>query len=170
MTGKRVRKAFWGNNDQNLPNMIKLPGGSVVKNLPTNPGEIGLIPGSGRSRGEGNGIPLWYSCLRNPMDGGAWWVVVHGVTRVSHDLATKQWQHFILQNFFYLDELYPHSSVNLFLDAFGSWSLYWKVQVQELKAMTVLATRSLAWEEVTSHLVKSLNCTYASEYYLWPCR
>ena len=54
------------------------------------------------------------------MDGGAWWVVVHGVTRVSHDLATKQWQHFILQNFFYLDELYPHSSVNLFLDAFGS--------------------------------------------------
>ena len=58
MTGKRVRKALWGNNDQNLPNMLKLPGGSVVKNLPANAGEIGSILGSGRSRGEGNGVQV----------------------------------------------------------------------------------------------------------------
>ena len=42
-------------------------------------GDPGSIPGSGRSPGEGNGSPLQYSCLRNPMDGGAWWVTVHGI-------------------------------------------------------------------------------------------
>ena len=55
----------------------------VVKSLPANAGnirDVGLIPGSGRSPGEGNGTPLQYSCLENPMDGGAWWAVVHGVT------------------------------------------------------------------------------------------
>ena len=56
----------------------------VVKNLPDNAedvGDAGLIPGSGRSLGEGNGTPLQYSCLENPMDGGAWWVIVHGATK-----------------------------------------------------------------------------------------
>ena len=43
------------------------PGGSVVKNLPTNAGDVGLIPGLGRSPGEENGNPLQYSCLENPM-------------------------------------------------------------------------------------------------------
>ena len=54
------------------------PGGSMVKNPPANKG---LIPGSGRSPGEVNGHPLQYSCLRNPMDGGAWQVIAHGVTK-----------------------------------------------------------------------------------------
>ena len=49
------------------------PGGSVVKSWPANAGDAGSIPGSGRSRGEGNGSPLLYSCLCNPMDRGAWW-------------------------------------------------------------------------------------------------
>ena len=44
------------------------PSGSLVKNLPTNAGDVGLIPGSGRSPGERNGHPLWYFCLGNPMD------------------------------------------------------------------------------------------------------
>jgi len=48
-----------------------------------------LIPGQGRSLREGNGNLLQYSCLGNPMDRGAWWAIVHGVTRVRHDLATK---------------------------------------------------------------------------------
>ena len=51
-------------------------------------GDIGLIPGLGRSGG-GNGNPLQYSCLENPMDRRAWRATVHGVTRVRHDLATK---------------------------------------------------------------------------------
>ena len=48
------------------------PGGSEVKVSASNVGDLGLIPGSGRSPGEGNGNPLQYSCLENPMDGGAW--------------------------------------------------------------------------------------------------
>ena len=54
------------------------PGGSEVKASACNAGDLGSIPGSGRSPGEGNGNPLQYSCLENPMDGGAWWATVHG--------------------------------------------------------------------------------------------
>ena len=61
----------------------------VVKNLPANVGDPGLIPGLGRSPGEGNGNPLQYSCLGNPMDRRAWWATIHGVTRVGHDFVTK---------------------------------------------------------------------------------
>ena len=50
---------------------------------------LGLIPGLGRSSGEGNGNSLQYASLENPMDRGAWQDTVHGVTRVRHDLATK---------------------------------------------------------------------------------
>ena len=57
------------------------PGGSVVKNLPANAGNTRLISGSGRSPGEGNGNPLQYSCLGNPMDRGAWGATVHGVAK-----------------------------------------------------------------------------------------
>ena len=55
------------------------PGGSEVKASACNAGDMGLIPGSGRSPGEGNGNPLQYSCLENPMDEGAWQATVHGV-------------------------------------------------------------------------------------------
>ena len=53
--------------------------GSVVKNLPANTGDVGAIPRSGRPLGEGNGNPLQYSCLGNPMDRGAWRATVHVV-------------------------------------------------------------------------------------------
>ena len=56
-------------------------GGSVVKNLPANAGDMDLIPGSRRSPGEGNGNPLQHSCLGNPMDRGAQWATVHGVPK-----------------------------------------------------------------------------------------
>ena len=56
-------------------------GGSVVKNPPANAGGAGSIPGSGRSPGEGNGNPLQYSCLGNPMDKEAWQAIVHGVPK-----------------------------------------------------------------------------------------
>ena len=46
-----------------------------------NVGDLGSIPGLGRSPGEGNGNPLQYSCLENPMDRGAWWAIVHGVAK-----------------------------------------------------------------------------------------
>ena len=56
----------------------------VAKNPPASAGDIrdvGSIPGSGRSPGGGQGNPLQYSCLENPMDRGAWWATVHGVTK-----------------------------------------------------------------------------------------
>ena len=57
------------------------PGGSEVKASASNAGDLGSIPGSGRSPGEGNGNPLQDSCLENPMDRGAWWATVHGVAK-----------------------------------------------------------------------------------------
>ena len=68
------------------------PVGASVKNLPASAEDLrdnDSTPGSGRSPGEGNGNPLQYSCLENPMDRGAWRATVHGVTRVGHDLVTK---------------------------------------------------------------------------------
>ena len=53
----------------------------VVKNLPANQGDMSSTPGWGRSPGGGNGNPLQYSCLENPMGRGAWWVTVHGVIK-----------------------------------------------------------------------------------------
>ena len=61
------------------------PGGSEGKASACNAGDPGLIPGSGRSSGEGNGNPLQYSCLENPMDRGAWWPTVHRVAKSQHD-------------------------------------------------------------------------------------
>ena len=53
----------------------------VVKNPPANAGDSSSIPGSGRSPGDRNGIPLQYSCLENPMDRGNWWATVHGIAK-----------------------------------------------------------------------------------------
>ena len=61
----------------------------VVKNPPANAGDIrdmGSVPGSERSPGEGKGNPLQYSCLQNPMDRGAWWATVHGTTKIQKEL------------------------------------------------------------------------------------
>ena len=58
-------------------------GGSVLKYPPANAGDMGSIPGFGRSAGGGNGNPLQYSCLENPMDRGAWQATVQGVTKES---------------------------------------------------------------------------------------
>jgi len=55
----------------------------VIKNLPANAGDMGSIPGLGRSPGEGNGNPPQYSCLGNPIDRGAWWATVHGDAKES---------------------------------------------------------------------------------------
>ena len=63
----------------------------MVQNPPASAGDIsdeGLITGSGRSPGRGHGNPLWYSCLENPMDRGAWWALVHSVTELEMTEAT----------------------------------------------------------------------------------
>ena len=65
------------------------PPSLVGKESACHAGDLGLIPGLGQSPGEGNGNPLKYSYLENPMDRGAWQTIVLGVARVGHDLATK---------------------------------------------------------------------------------
>ena len=60
-----------------------------VKNLPASAGDLGSIPGWGRSPGEGNGSPLQCSGLGNLMDRGAWWATIHSHKRVRHDLTTR---------------------------------------------------------------------------------
>ena len=73
---------FWF--DHLLASLEGLPGGSEVKASACNAGDLGSIPGSGRSPGEGNGNLLQCSCLENPVDGGAWWARVQ---RVRHELS-----------------------------------------------------------------------------------
>ena len=63
-----------------------IPGQGMVKNLPAN---AGSISGSGRSPGGGHGNPLQYPCLENPIDRGAWWATVHGVTESDMIEATE---------------------------------------------------------------------------------
>ena len=70
-----------GKLKQKLAPSNGFPGGSEVKASACNSGDLGSIPGSGRSPGEGNGNPLQYSCLENPMDRGAWWATVHGAAK-----------------------------------------------------------------------------------------
>ena len=69
--------------------LLGFPHSSVSKESACNVRDLDSIPGWERSPGEGNGNPLQYSCLENPIDRGAWQATVHGVSRVGHDLATK---------------------------------------------------------------------------------
>ena len=69
--------------------MRGFPYSSIGKESACDAGDLGSIPGSGRSPGEGNVNPLQYSCLEKSMDKGAWWTTVHEVARIGHDLATK---------------------------------------------------------------------------------
>ena len=78
-------------------------GGSEVKASACNPGDMGSIPGFGISPGEVNGNPLHFSCLENPMDGGAWWATGHGVpkswTRLNN--FTFTWKQSLRQGLLY---------------------------------------------------------------------
>ena len=75
-----------------LNSTLDFPGESAIKNPPANTGEIGSIPGSGRSHGEGSGNPVQDSCLGNARDRRPGELQSMGLQRVRHDLATKQQQ------------------------------------------------------------------------------
>ena len=70
-----------GLNNRDLPAHRGFPGGSDGEESACNAGNPDSIPGLGRPHGVGNGYPLQYSCLENPMDRGAWWATVHGVAK-----------------------------------------------------------------------------------------
>ena len=79
------------------------PGGSEVKVSASNAGDLGLIPGSGRYPGEGNGNPLQYSCLENPLDGEAWQATVHKESDTTERLHFLPliWAFAVLWNIFF---------------------------------------------------------------------
>ena len=79
--------------------IVKLgfPRGSDDKESACDAGDLGSIPGSGRSPGEGNGYLLQSSCLENSVDSGAWWAAVHGLQRVRHDWVANTWASLMAQ-------------------------------------------------------------------------
>jgi len=101
------------------------PGGSEVKVSTCNAGDLGLIPGLGRSPGEGNGNPLQYSCLENPMYGGAWWATVHGVI--------KSWTR--LSDFTLMA---IHFCSNKLLKSFKCFSFYFNIPERFIKLLALL--------------------------------
>ena len=94
---------------------LKFPGGLDGKESACNAGDLGLIPRSGRSPGEGNGNPLQYSCLENAMDRGAWWVTVHGVTKSQIRLSDFH----LLTHTYNLASYLQHQVLGLFKKSFG---------------------------------------------------
>ena len=88
---EKERKALWDIKKRKFrgPSLVA----QTVKDPPANAGDPGSIPGLGRSPGEGNGYPLQYSCLENPVDRGACWATVHGLQRVGHNWETNTHTH-----------------------------------------------------------------------------
>ena len=76
-----VGKIPWGRNRLFTPVILGFPGGADSKESSCNVGDLGLIPGLGRSPGKGHGNPLQTSCLENPKDREAWWATVHRDTK-----------------------------------------------------------------------------------------
>ena len=81
--------------NQKLVSFMDFPGGSDGRESACSAGDLGSIPGSGRSPGEGYGNPLQSSCLENSVDGGAWWATVHGVTKSPTGLSNFTHFHFV---------------------------------------------------------------------------
>ena len=77
---------------------LGFPHSSVGKKSACNARDLGSIPGLGRSPGEGNGDTFQYPCLENPMERGAWQDIVHGVSRVGHNLVTKPPLPYLINN------------------------------------------------------------------------
>ena len=87
------QQRLWNIYSFNIYLVPALPGGRVAKNPPANTGDVGSIPGLGRSPGTGNGNPLLYSCLENQMDRGAWWATVHRVAKSRTRLSSHTHTH-----------------------------------------------------------------------------
>ena len=98
-----------------------LPGDSEVKTSAWNAGDLGSIPGLGRSPGERNGNPLQYSCLENPVEGGAWWATVHGIsksqTRLNDFTFTYSVNKYIKKVMLMLDIIFLVKKYNLFINS-----------------------------------------------------
>ena len=79
---------FYPQSNRNILRHLGFPGGTDGKESACKEGDLGSVPGLGRSPGGGHGNPLQYSCLENPLDRGAWQATVRGVTRTQTQLST----------------------------------------------------------------------------------
>ena len=86
--------------------VFDFPGGSEGKVSAYNVGDLGSIPGLGRSPGEGNGNPLQYSCLGNPMDGGTWWATLHGVAKSLAFRTTNLYFHAVYSDINFIQYIF----------------------------------------------------------------
>ena len=99
--------------------ILGFPGGSEVKASACNVGDLDAIPGLGRSPGEGNGNPLQYYCLENPMGRGAWWAILYRVANSRTLLSNFTSLHFLIikiEHFFLVNEGNSNSQVDMELD------------------------------------------------------
>ena len=112
-----------------------------MKNPPASTGDAGSIPGLGGSPGGGNGNPLQYSCLGNPMDRGAWWATVHGITKESDTMKDKS----------------PHTHTHLPLDPLAPWLPNIQISAQSAETQGV------------PMLPRSLSCEDTSWRFVWRC-
>ena len=127
----------------------------MVRNLPANAGDVGSIPGSGRSPGEGNGTPFQYSCLENPMDRGAWWATVHGVAKSRIRLS-----HFTFTFLCILATSSICTSINLLY--LHQWMNYLKTNPSKLCTYPPYFTYSRSW------LLQLVHVTQTSLSFLYP--
>ena len=97
---------------------LGFPGGTAVKNLPANTGDADSVPGSGRSPRGGNENPLQYSCLKNSVNRGTWWAVVHGVAKSGMQLSTHTHIFGTLASKVLLCHTNPPSNLWVWLDRF----------------------------------------------------
>ena len=150
------------------------PGGSEVKVSACSAGDLGSIPGSGRSPGEGNGNPLQYSCLENPMDGGAWWATVHGITK------SRTWlSDFTFTFTFHFLQCLQHLLVFLFPTACSfsdspCWLLpFWTLNVGVLQAqplasldsLEVVQSNYIALIAIFMHVIPKFMSVQATSFY-----
>ena len=145
------------------------PGGSDGKASAYGVGDRGSIPGWGRSPGEGNGNPLQYSRLENPMDGGAWWATVHGVTKSQTRLSDFP---FFFLSFF----------LSVFLSFFLCHGMRWLLEYQQWVISTFQSTgrrkgqgRGCPLPLRTLHKATCINsiyvftmCSCQRDWKIWP--
>ena len=115
------------------------PGGSEVKASACNAGDLGSIPGLGRSPGGRHGNPLQYSCLENPLDGGAWWATVHGVAKNRTRLSD-----FVSSTYFCVDTS-EYVVLCLVTQLCLNFVTPWTVAHQAPLSMGILQARILEW-------------------------